>query len=95
MLAEHPEKIQDDRSVVKAMVAQRKQSSLLGANVVSIPIPIRPHTGQESVWDYPRPPLLEHTKKRIEIVFAGMGIVDAPEGFRVLGSVDEVDSQII
>ena len=52
--------------------------------MVSIPIPIRPETGQESVWDYPRPPRLEHIKKRIEIVFAGTGIVDAPEGFRVL-----------
>lgn len=51
---------------------------------MSIPTPFKPETGQESVWDYPRPPRLEHIKERIEIVFAGMGIVDAPEGFRVL-----------
>ena len=48
------------------------------------PIPIRPEPGQESVWDYPRPPRLEHVGKRIEIAFAGVPIVDAPEGFRVL-----------
>ncbi len=51
---------------------------------MSHPIPIRPESGQESVWDYPRPPRLERIEKRIEIVFAGMGIVDAPGGFRVL-----------
>lgn len=52
--------------------------------MVSFPVPIRPEPGQESVWDYPRPPRLEFVRKRIEIVFAGTTIVDAPEGFRVL-----------
>lgn len=48
------------------------------------PTPITPQQGQESVWDYPRPPRLEPVSKRIEIVFAGMTIVDAPDSFRVL-----------
>lgn len=32
--------------------------------------------GQESVWDYPRPPRIEPVKKRITIVFDGMTIAD-------------------
>lgn len=51
---------------------------------MSTPPPIMPDNGQESVWDYPRPPRLEHVGKRIEIVFAGERIVDAPQCFRVL-----------
>ncbi|KKB81135.1 hypothetical protein VW35_02965 [Devosia soli] len=45
---------------------------------------ILPKPGQESVWDYPRPPRLEYVGKRIEIVFAGLRIVDAPHCHRVL-----------
>jgi uncharacterized protein (DUF427 family) len=48
------------------------------------PIPIEPMQGQESVWDYPRPPRLEPVAKRIQIVFANTLIVDAPQSFRVL-----------
>lgn len=48
------------------------------------PTPFVPKPGQESVWDYPRPPKLEHVTKRIEIIFAGQRIVDAPESLRVL-----------
>ncbi len=51
---------------------------------MNTPTPIRPVDGQESVWDYPRPPRLEPVRKRIEISFAGMRIVDAPDCFRVL-----------
>lgn len=45
---------------------------------------VSPKPGQESVWDYPRPPRLEPVTKRIEIVFAGKRIVEAPRSFRVL-----------
>lgn len=48
------------------------------------PTPITPAPGQESVWDYPRPPALQRVDKPIVIVFAGLRIVDAPESFRVL-----------
>ena len=34
------------------------------------PKPIQPRTGQESVWDYPRPPRLEPTSVEITVVFA-------------------------
>lgn len=45
---------------------------------------IPPGPGQESVWDYPRPPRLEATRRRLRIWFAGELIADAPGGFRVL-----------
>ena len=51
---------------------------------MSIPIPIKPKRGEESVWDYPRPPRLEHVGKTIQIIFAGMQVVDAPDCYRVL-----------
>jgi uncharacterized protein (DUF427 family) len=45
---------------------------------------IEPKPGQESVWDYPRPPALEPTSKRIRVVFAGETIVDSMSAYRVL-----------
>lgn len=45
---------------------------------------IIPQPGQESVWDYPRPPRLEPTSKRLKIVFNGETIADTQGGYRVL-----------
>ena len=45
---------------------------------------IAPGPGQESVWDYPRPPRLEDTDRRIEIVFNGVTIADTRRAKRVL-----------
>ena len=45
---------------------------------------VQPKEGQESVWDYPRPPRLEACSKRIRIVSDGTFIVDTCESFRVL-----------
>ena len=45
---------------------------------------ISPSPGQESVWDYPRPPLLEKTSKHIQIVFQATHIVDTTQAYRVL-----------
>jgi uncharacterized protein (DUF427 family) len=39
---------------------------------------------QESVWDYPRPPALEHSKKQIRIEFGGEIIADTTDAKRVL-----------
>lgn len=44
----------------------------------------RPGPGQESVWDYPRPPSLEPTSRRIRIVVGGENIVDTTSAWRVL-----------
>ncbi len=46
--------------------------------------PVKPAKGQESVWDYPRPPRLESSHKHIEIICAGVKIVDSSRAFRVL-----------
>lgn len=45
---------------------------------------IVPGPGQESVWDYPRPPRLEDTTKHLQIVFAGITIADTRRARRVL-----------
>lgn len=48
------------------------------------PKPIKPGPGQESVWEYPRPPRLEATEKRIKIVFNDVVIADTRRAYRVL-----------
>jgi uncharacterized protein (DUF427 family) len=45
---------------------------------------IPPGPGQESVWDYPRPPRLEPTARRIRIVFNGVTLADSVRAQRVL-----------
>jgi uncharacterized protein (DUF427 family) len=45
-------------------------------------IPLQP--GQESVWDYPRPPRLEDSTKHIRIVFNGVEIANTHRAKRVL-----------
>ncbi|TNC15233.1 DUF427 domain-containing protein [Methylobacterium terricola] len=46
------------------------------------PDPVGP--GQESVWDYPRPPRLEPVPERLRVVFDGVTIADTVRGWRVL-----------
>jgi uncharacterized protein (DUF427 family) len=48
------------------------------------PTPDVPEPGQESVWDYPRPPRLERSSAHIEIVFGGVTIASTRHAFRVL-----------
>jgi uncharacterized protein (DUF427 family) len=45
---------------------------------------MEPGPGQESVWDYPRPPALERTTSRLRVEFAGCVIADTTRGHRVL-----------
>lgn len=45
---------------------------------------IEPKAGQESVWDYPRPPKLEATNKHLKIVLGGEIIAETNRSFRVL-----------
>ena len=45
---------------------------------------IAPDPGQESVWDYPRPPRLEPTSARLEVVLGGQKIAETVAGYRVL-----------
>jgi uncharacterized protein (DUF427 family) len=48
------------------------------------PVPTVPAPGQESVWDYPRPPRLERSKKHIEVWLGGVKIIDTHDSYRVL-----------
>lgn len=45
---------------------------------------IEPKEGQESVWDYPRPPKLEKTDKHIKIEINGEVIAETNGAYRVL-----------
>lgn len=48
------------------------------------PTPIPPQAGQESVWNYPRPPRLEATTKRIQVIFNDVVIADSQSAYRLL-----------
>ncbi len=45
---------------------------------------VAPGPGQESVWDYPRPPRLENSTRHIQVVAAGVTIADTHLAKRVL-----------
>ncbi len=46
------------------------------------PDPVLP--GQESVWDYPRPPRLEPSARRVRIVHGGVVLADTVRALRLL-----------
>lgn len=43
-----------------------------------------PGAGQESVWDYPRPPLVQESAERLSVVFSGTTIAETTRGKRVI-----------
>jgi uncharacterized protein (DUF427 family) len=45
---------------------------------------IEPGPGQESVWDYPRPPALVPCRARVRVVHRGVTVVDTTSAWRVL-----------
>ncbi|MFL6463581.1 MAG: DUF427 domain-containing protein [Bryobacteraceae bacterium] len=45
---------------------------------------IQPEPGQESVWDYPRPPKVELSSRRVRVFFAGALIAESSKACRVL-----------
>jgi uncharacterized protein (DUF427 family) len=48
------------------------------------PQPITPGPGQESVWDFPRPPRVERSTSVIRVVLGGVTIVETERSWRVL-----------
>lgn len=48
------------------------------------PTPIEPGPGQESVWDYPRPPACVPTDDRIRVLHQGRIVADSTAAWRVL-----------
>jgi uncharacterized protein (DUF427 family) len=49
-----------------------------------VPVPLPVAAGQESVWEYPRPPRLERTPRRIRVVLGGITVADSQHALRVL-----------
>lgn len=47
-------------------------------------VPVPPGPGQESVWDYPRPPRVEPVRDRIRAVVDGRLLADTVQAVRVL-----------
>lgn len=47
-------------------------------------VPIVPGAGQESVWDYPRPPRVEPVADRIRVVVNGHDLADTVRAVRVI-----------
>lgn len=45
---------------------------------------IPPEPGQESVWDYPRPPMVKASKHRVRVEFNGETIADTMSAYRLL-----------
>lgn len=45
---------------------------------------IKPGSGQESIWDYPRPPKIELFTHRIRVEFAGETIADTTRSYKVM-----------
>ncbi len=50
----------------------------------SRPARVEPGPGQESVWDYPRPPRVEAVPERLRVVVDGLVVADTTRGLRVL-----------
>ena len=50
----------------------------------NVPARANPGPGQESVWDFPRPPRLELERRRLRVVLGGVTIADTVSGLRVL-----------
>jgi len=48
------------------------------------PQPDPPAPGQESVWAYPRPPLLERTERQLVVIVGGEVVADTRSAYRVL-----------
>ncbi len=52
--------------------------------MIGRPERLAPGPGQESVWDYPRPPRIEPVRERLRVDFGGVTIAESTTGYRVL-----------
>ena len=48
------------------------------------PTPATPGPGQESVWDYPRPPALARSDRRVQVHLGGVVVADSTSAIRIL-----------
>ena len=56
----------------------------MARRLTGLPTPETPGPGQESVWDYPRPPRLERTTRHIQVVLNGQVVADTRRALRLL-----------
>jgi uncharacterized protein (DUF427 family) len=54
------------------------------AGTAAPPARVEPGPGQESVWDYPRPPRVEPVPERVRVVVDGQDLADSANALRVL-----------
>ena len=67
------------------MTARPNHESMTAkAGTQAPPERIGPRAGQESVWDYPRPPRVEAVPERLRVVVDGDTVADTRRGLRVL-----------
>ncbi len=69
---------------------RRASRRIIGGTQVfagTVPPPVQrdiPGPGQESVWDYPRPPRVEPVAERVRVMVDGVTIADSERALRVL-----------
>jgi uncharacterized protein (DUF427 family) len=74
-----------DRNWIVQYTGWDCRNPLNHANVaIMTPKRTPPKPGQESVWDYPRPPRVEDTSKRIVVELNGVVVADSMRTKRVL-----------
>ena len=71
-------------------MTEHDDETLIGGTRItagSVPPPVKrtvPASGQESAWDYPRPPRVEPVPERIRVVVGGLTVADSVRALRVL-----------
>lgn len=66
---QRPSKIRDEKKLATKLMKIRRK---------------KPGPGQESAWDYPRPPRVEDSTERVRVVVDGVTIADSTRAKRVL-----------
>ena len=61
-----------------------RRGTIVGMATARRPASVPPGPGQESVWDYPRPPALEPSSETVEVVLGGVVVASTNRSFRVL-----------
>ena len=83
--ADKPESHRGHMNRAKPSAPRSSGGGRTWAGTLSAPVePIIPGEGQESVWDYPRPPRVEPVAERIRVVVDGIAIADSAEALRVV-----------
>jgi uncharacterized protein (DUF427 family) len=70
-MGERPEAYRQERDHRREVARERPAGAVV------------PGPGQESVWDYPRPPAVEPVAARVRIEFGGIVLADTTSAFRV------------